>query len=59
MAKKESQAGKFPTLAVILLIIGVVWLLNELKILTVNVPWWPLILIVIAIGMMYNRFKSK
>lgn len=59
MAKKESPAGKFPTLAIILLIIGVVWLLNELKILTVNVPWWPLILIVIAIGMMYNRFKSK
>jgi len=53
MAKKE-----FPTLAVILLIVGLVWLLNEMKIITVNVPWIPLILVIIAAGMIINRYQK-
>jgi len=47
--------GKFPTLAVILLIFGVVWLITELGYLTINIPWTPIIVVIIAIGMIFNR----
>ena len=47
---------KFPMLAVILLIFALVWLLSELGYLTLDIPWIPVILVVIAIGMIFNRF---
>ena len=49
---------KFPTLATILLVLGIVWFLNDLRVLTFNVPWVPLIIIVIAIGMIFDRYNS-
>ena len=45
----------FPVFAFILLIFAVVWLMNELGYLTINIPWIPVILIVIAVGMIANR----
>jgi len=50
--------GKFPTLAVILLIWASVWLFNELNVINVNLPWIPVILIVVAIGMIHNRYRK-
>jgi len=52
------MAKKFPTFGVILLIIGVIWLLNEVGVLAVRVPWIPVILIVIAIGIIMNAWKK-
>ena len=49
--------SKFPVLAVILLVFALVWLVNELGYLNINPPWLPVILIVIAIGMIFNRFR--
>lgn len=49
---------KFPTLAVILLVLGIVWFLNDLRVLTFNVPWVPLVIMIIAIGMIFNRYNS-
>lgn len=64
MAKKKDHEGwcccnnsRFPSLAVILLIFAVVWLLNDLDVLSVNIPWVPVVLIVIAIGMIVNRLN--
>jgi hypothetical protein len=54
MARRKS----FPTLAVILLVFAIVWLLDELGVLVINVPWVPVILIVVAVGMIFNRFKE-
>jgi len=51
--------GKFPTFAVILLVVGLVWLLNDLKVLAINLPWVPIVLVIIAVGMIVNRYKSK
>ncbi len=48
----------FPTFAVILLVVGIVWFLNELNLIVVNVPWIPTVLIIVAIGMIYNRLKK-
>lgn len=49
---------KFPTLATIILVFAILWLLSELKILTINIPWIPIILIIIAIGMILNRLNN-
>jgi len=49
---------KFPVLATILLVFAVVWLLSELGYLVVNIPWIPVVLIIIAIGMIFNRFRG-
>jgi hypothetical protein len=60
MAKEERHNHKhhceFPLFAFILLFTGVIWFLNDLNILSVNIPWIPSILIIIAIGMLV-RFK--
>ena len=50
--------AKFPTLAVILLIFAVVWIAEELGYLAFNVPWIPVVLAVIAIGMIANRYSK-
>lgn len=47
----------FLTVPIILLVIGIIWLLNDLRILTISIPWVPLVLIIIAIGLIVNRKK--
>ena len=54
----RKKRPKFPALAVILLVIGLVWLLNESNIISVNLPWIPVILIIVAIGMIVNRYNN-
>ncbi len=53
------MAKKFPTFGVILLLIGFVWLLSDTGVITIRVPWVPLILIVVAIGIIVNAFQKK
>lgn len=49
---------KFPTFAVILLVLGVVWLFSSLGYIAVNIPWIPVILIIVAIGWIVNKYAS-
>ncbi len=56
--KKESEYRRFPTFAVVLLVIGLVWLLNDLNVISVDVPWIPLVIVVVAAGMIFNRFSG-
>ena len=49
---------KFPMLALILLIFAVVWFVSEFYNLNINLPWIPLILIVVALGMIINRYTN-
>ena len=44
--------------ATILLILGIVWLSQDLGYLKINVPWIPVILIIVAVGMIWNRFRN-
>ncbi len=53
------KEDKFPTVAVILLVVGVVWLLSDLGVITVSIPWWPVILIIVAISWIINRYTGK
>jgi hypothetical protein len=50
---------KFPILAMILLVVGIIWLLTELKIITIPIPWIPIALIIIALGMIINRYVNE
>lgn len=45
----------FPMFAVILLIFGILWLMHELGILELDVPWAPIIVIAIALAMLMRR----
>jgi hypothetical protein len=49
---------KFPAFATILLVLGVTWLLNDLNIISLDLPWIPVILIILAISMLFNRFNN-
>lgn len=50
---------KFPTFAVIVLVFALIWLLTDLNIIPkINVPWLPLILAIIALGWIINRFRG-
>ena len=59
MALFKKSKAKFPTLAVILLVTGVIWFMNEMNILPwKNLPWIPVVLIVVAVGMIINRYRE-
>ncbi|MFH1667459.1 MAG: hypothetical protein ABH884_00340 [Candidatus Komeilibacteria bacterium] len=51
--------GHFPTFAVIMLIIGIFWLLNDLNIFVTSIPWLPIILIVLAFSWIINFYQKK
>ncbi len=53
-----SQKG-FPSFAVIILVLGLFWLLNELGVITTGVPWFPIILVVIALGWIIDHYRKK
>ena len=47
----------FPTFAVVVLVIGIIWLLNDLNIFSVDIPWFPAVLIIIALGWIFTHYK--
>jgi len=50
---------KFPTFGVIVLVLGVLWLLSDLHVISFGIPWLPIILIIVAIGWIVNRYVSR
>jgi hypothetical protein len=62
MDEKDMRRGYhrrrgFPIVAVILLVVGVLWLMTDLKVITVDIPWIPIVVIIFAIGMIANRYR--
>jgi len=49
---------RFPVLAIILLLFAAVWILSDMNILVIDIPWIPIILAVIAVGMIINRLSN-
>lgn len=45
----------FPTLAFIVLVFAGFWLLREIDVIDLRLPWLPVVLIIIAIGIIFNR----
>lgn len=55
----RKKKKKFPTFAVILLVVAVIWLLSELGYIAINVPWIPITIGIVAIGMIVNRYSEE
>lgn len=49
---------RFPVLAVILLLFALTWILNDIGYVTINIPWIPVILAIVAIGIIVNRYSD-
>jgi len=53
------EKPKFPILAVILLVFSLTWLLNDLEVVSLDIPWIPTIISIIAIGWIVNRYTRN
>jgi len=47
---KCCHSKKFPVFAGLILAIGVLWLLAEVGTITLDLPWLPIIVVVLALG---------
>ncbi|MGY4884952.1 MAG: hypothetical protein ACP5NZ_05225 [Nanobdellota archaeon] len=52
---RTTYRRRFPILGFIILIFASLWLLREMNVIDLYVPWLPIVLIVIAIGIIFNR----
>jgi hypothetical protein len=50
-----SERRRFPVLGFIILVFASLWLLNDMNVVNFKLPWLPVVLIIIAIGMIFNR----
>ena len=48
---------RFPSFAIIVLVLGILWFLNGVGILTIDVPWFSVILIIISLGWIINHYR--
>lgn len=48
---------KFPFLGVLLLVFGLSWMFEEMGIWSVNLPWIPIIVVLIAVSLIVNRYS--
>ncbi|MFC1517836.1 hypothetical protein ACFL5G_04690 [Candidatus Margulisiibacteriota bacterium] len=55
MAKK---AKALPLFAIVVLLIGITWLLTEMGIISTNIPWWPVILILVGANWIYEYYSK-
>ncbi len=53
MARKRKK--RFPFIGVFILVFATVWLLRETEIVESHIPWIPIILIVLGVGLILNR----
>lgn len=57
--EKSPKKENFPTIPLIILATGILWLINELEILTIDIPWFPIVLIIIGIAGIIEYYKRK
>ena len=51
------RGPKFPVLAVVLLLFALAWFFSELGWLALDIPWIPVVVVIVAIGMITNRYR--
>jgi apolipoprotein N-acyltransferase len=54
---KCDMSKKCPLIPFLVLIVGILWLLEGIGVLAWNFPWWPVLIILLAIGMMKHHCK--
>lgn len=58
-SEKSPKKETFPTIPIIILVTGILWLINELDILTIDIPWFPVVLIILGIAGVMEFYKRK
>jgi hypothetical protein len=58
-SEKSPKKETFPTIPIIILVTGILWLINELDILTIDIPWFPIVLIILGIAGVMEFYKRK
>jgi len=56
---KEGCTGKMPVFAILILIIAILWFLADLEVISTNIPWLPLIVIILSIAMIAKHAHYK
>lgn len=51
--------GKFSAFWAIILVISIIWFLRELGYLNLDIPWLPLIIIIVSLGALINHLRGK
>lgn len=57
--EKSPKREIFPTISIIILVTGILWLINELEILKIDIPWFPVVLIIIGIAGIIEFYRRK
>lgn len=57
--KNKKGKSSFPIFWSIALVVAFVWFLRELGYLNIDIPWLPLILVIICMGGIVNHFNKK
>lgn len=57
--EKTPKKEIFPTISIIILVTGILWLINELEILRIDIPWFPVVLIIIGIVGIIEFYRRK
>jgi hypothetical protein len=50
--------NKFPVFASIVLVFSLAWLLKEMNVYELDLPFLPVILVIISVGWIFNRFSK-
>jgi hypothetical protein len=50
--------NKFPAFAIIVLLFALAWLLSDLGYIDLDIPWIPVIIAVIAVGWIVDKYKK-
>jgi len=45
----------FPAVAGLILLIGILWLLADLKVIALEIPWVPVLVIILSLGMIVKH----
>jgi hypothetical protein len=48
----------FPIFATVILVLATIWLLNDLNVIYINIPFIPIVLIIFSIGVIINRYRN-
>ena len=56
---KEGCTGRFPIFAILIFILGILWLLSDLGVFILDIPWLALIVIILSLGMMVKQAHYK
>jgi len=57
--KKKHYAKKIPVFGILLLIIGIIWILQDFALITIDIPWVPIIVILIALAIILKRMENS